>query len=208
MKKIFGVGIPGKIRKAGIVYEDIHSGKSYKQNKFPNGNIWTPIDVDVSDDDAGGTPLQSLKIYTKKYTTNTYSISNAHTTPIALETISTENGQPGLFQFISCHSIFRLNGDSDSVLPGGGYVLISDGGVDPIFKQIDANVFFEVYPNLTYPWQTNDMANQVTFFTSPGLGTPGPRTSIDLELNCELENTLAGFGFASIEIYISYTIIQ
>lgn len=52
--KIFGPGIPSKIKPAGTEYVDTKSGIRYNQNKAPQGNQWTPMDDDVSNDSGGG----------------------------------------------------------------------------------------------------------------------------------------------------------
>lgn len=52
--KIKGVGIPGKLRAAGTIYEDSRSGILYVQNQSPFGSNWTPLDANYLDDSLGG----------------------------------------------------------------------------------------------------------------------------------------------------------
>ena len=54
MGRIRGTGRPGKIRPAGTLYEDSQTGILYIQNRSPQGNEWTSLDANSTDDSTGG----------------------------------------------------------------------------------------------------------------------------------------------------------
>lgn len=207
MAQIYGVGAPSKIKKAGVTYQDIQTGTIYKQNKVPFGNEWSAADSNTSDDSNSSTSLTHLKVYSKQYLVDPGTLFSF---PVSLENLTTEDGNPGTFVFLSCQSNYDLVfGDYPYDLVPGTFV-ISDFKGNPIYKVAGANVVQQfTFPNLTLnPWLKADSYDQSV--ASPvTVGLPGEKSSVELVLSSDADNVPNGqFGFGNFTIYITYTIIQ
>jgi len=207
MAQIYGVGAPSKIKKSGVVYQDTRTGIIYKQNKVPFGNEWTVVDSNVSDDSNSSTSLTHVKVYSQQYTADSGALFS---TPASLGTLTTENGNPGIFVFLSCQSNFDLTfGDYPYDTTPNEFV-ISDFGGDNIFKVPGNTVVAPFsFPNLTLSkWDKADVHDQINHPPST-VGLPGPKSSIELILSSDVDAVPNGqFGFCTFTIYITYTIIQ
>lgn len=99
MKKIFGVGIPQKIKPAGTEYIDTRTGIRYNQNFFPSGNSWTRMD-DSSPSSSSSDGFSGVLYYITKELNQT-DILSSYATPVLIGNIPTDDNGAVLIQSVS-----------------------------------------------------------------------------------------------------------
>lgn len=215
MKEILQPGPPSKIRKAGAIYTDTKTGKSYKQNKVPRGNEWSSID------DSGLSSSSSpdivnydfFKIYSASYVIFMFNLSFMNSSPVNFGTISTLPNARNIL-FLNCSSVFNLDGDVPFDSVPSSYQILDNNTSDVMFQTYDP-VLFENYggtvQNGVSNWLTNDDFDRnvtANSFNSTAQGIKGNINSVDLAITADADPEMfSSGGFGYLTINITYALI-
>lgn len=193
MKIIYGIGAPNKIRRSGTEYIDKQTGKRYNQNTYPQGNSWTPIDDDSTDDGGGGTNGVPGVLYyiSKELTFSDITTANATSTPILLGEIPSNSD--GLFRL--CDISILYSGTSINTTSAIIRVVTSTGA---FITEFLTNVFTSNSP----------IDLKSSYFRSANGGSPAIEsglTDVNTELYLQIANTISGGDSSSwAKVYITY----
>jgi len=188
--RIKGVGLPGKMRAAGTIYEDGQTGILYVQNQSPFGSNWTPLDTNYLDDSTGGSST---------FTGGTIAGATNFTSTIS-------SGGTNLY------SIFALAGSSSGSFTGGTIAgatnftsTISSGGtnLNTLFASSSHTHPISGITNLQSTLDTKAPITSPEFLSRLSLGTAIENANAMVYGNITGKNIFAEYGFIPSYVVLS-----